>query len=299
MQVLAAMRAPLILPLLLAACSAGVPDRSAESNAAVGEGSEPAPVPSASSAVTDVPPPADALPTEDAGNFAAPTPSASPLEEGPEQSPQAAAALVRQYYRLIGTDHADAAWGMWDNDGRASGQSRDAFVQGFARYSRLIAEVGRPGRVEAGAGQRYVEIPVTLKGALQSGEPVTMKGIVALHRAGPVDGATPEQRRWRIVRADIGPGPIEPTATASASASPTPAEARYRCDDGVQLTVRFDRTDDSADVELGGELLGKLEGQKAASGIWYKRGETELRGKGEEATVTRPGAAELHCSMKG
>lgn len=293
----------LALPLVLAACSsAGEPDRSPESNVAVEAGSAPSPVPSASSAVEDVPPPADALPSPEPAGSAIPADNASDaalLEDGPEQSPQAAAQVVRLYYRLIGRGDYAGAWRLWEDGGRASGLGEAEFARGFDRYARYDAAVGRPGRVESGAGQRYVEVPVAITGATKSGEPVALNGTVVLHRAGPIDGATAEQRRWHIARAELKPRPAE---TAEREVEPTPAPtlvALYRCGDGTLMRVRFDREHDTADVELGGSLLGVLDGQRPASGIWYKRGDTELRGKGDEATIVRPGAPELRCSAQG
>lgn len=301
------MRPILILPLLLAACSsAGDADRSPERNVAATEGSAPEPVPSVSPAVDGLAPPADAAPAANASAGSAAGIGAAALAEGPEQGPAAAADVVRRYYSLIGRGEAAAAWGLWDNGGRASGMGRAAFARSFARYARLDADVGEAGRIEAGAGQRHVTVPVALSGKLKTGEAVAMQGTVLLHRAGPIDGATAEQRRWRIARVDIKPRPAE---SATPSASPTPSTtpsaaaadapvARYRCTDGSLMLVRFDRARDTADVELGGELLGLLDGQRPASGIWYKRGETELRGKGDEATLTRASASELRCTVQ-
>lgn len=295
----------LACPLFLAACSsAGEPDRSPESNVTVEAGSVPGPVPSASSAVDDVPPPADALPSPEPAGSATPANEAAAAtlaEDGYEESAEAAAQIVQRYYRLIGRGDFAGAWRQWDDGGRASGMSEAEFARSFDRFARYDAAVGRPGRIESGAGQRYVEVPVAITGATRSGEPLALNGTVVMHRAGPIDGATAEQRRWRIARAEMKPRPAE-TAARDGEPTPTPAPtlvALYRCGDGTLMRVRFDRQRDTADVELGGSLLGELDGQRPASGIWYKRGDTELRGKGGEATIVRPGAPELRCSAQG
>lgn len=299
------MRTILIPLLMLAACSpADDPERSPEGNLTAEAGSVPMPVPAVSPAVDDLAPPADALPTVSGGNDATETPFATPSPDGPEQSAVAAAELVRRYFRLIRTGDAAAAWTLWDDGGRASGLGRAEFARGFERFARYDAAIGRPGPIEGGAGQRYVEVPVAITGALKTGEPVALRGKVVLHRAGPIDGATAEQRSWRIARIDLPPRPTEstrpePTPTPPGTATPVAdTVARYRCGNGALMLVRFDRARDTADVELGGELLGVLDGQRPASGIWYKRGETELRGKGEEATISRPGAPELRCIVE-
>ena len=294
---MASMRNLWMFPLTLAACSASPPERSPESDAAVERGSAPAPVPTTSSAVADVPPPVDALPrATTALTPAAPATTANSLEEGPEQSADAARRLVRRYYALIGRGDYAGAYALWDDRGRAAGMTQAAFAQSFARYARYEAAVGRPGRIEAGAGQRYVTVPVTLTGTSGSGEPFARRGAVVLHRAGPIDGATAEQRRWRIARIDAAGAPVDatPVTTPSPTASPI-RTARYRCGDGSLMLVRFDQARDAADVELGGSLLGTLEGQRPAPGIWYSRGDIALRGKGDEATLSRPDTPELSC----
>lgn len=76
----------------------------------------------------------------------------------------------------------------------------------FTRYARYHAVVGAPGRIDAGAGQRYIEVPVTLTGTLRSGAAFREKAVVVLHRAGDIDGATAEQKSWRIERIDGSQG---------------------------------------------------------------------------------------------
>ncbi|WP_108500611.1 MliC family protein [Paracoccus indicus] len=76
----------------------------------------------------------------------------------------------------------------------------------------------------------------------------------------------------------------------------TVTAARYRCDDGRDLAVRY--------VEAGANSLAiiPLEGEEvvfvnvvAASGARYVSGMWEWWAKGEEATLTRVDAAETTC----
>eukprot|EP01035_Chromulina_nebulosa_P014626 gene14626-19352_t len=83
-------------------------------------------------------------------------------------SAQGAADVVQTYYALLGEGRYREAHALWDDDGRASGMSVDAFVASFARYSEYHAQIGAPGRVDAGAGQRYVTVPVVLYGRLKA-----------------------------------------------------------------------------------------------------------------------------------
>jgi hypothetical protein len=78
--------------------------------------------------------------------------------------------------------------------------------------------------------------------------------------------------------------------------APKAANVRYRCMDGSKLAVRFDYPAGTAAVSRDGQALGVLVGQKPASGIWYKTGPVELRGKGDAATFTRPGQPPIACT---
>jgi membrane-bound inhibitor of C-type lysozyme len=157
-------------------------------------------------------------------------------------------------------------------------------------------ELGAPGEIEAGAGQRYVTVPVQVYGRLRQGaRPFNMRGSVTLHRVGDVDGASADQRRWRIRSADIKPRPGEATPT------PTPTEdnrstARYRCMDGSRLVARFDPDNDRVAVSRGGKALATLKGQRVASGILYAAGGYELRGKGRDISFTAPGLPPIACT---
>lgn len=114
-------------------------------------------------------------------------------------SAQGAGDVVQTYYALLGEGRYREAYALWDDDGRASGMSADAFVASFVRYSEYHAQVGAPGRVDAGAGQRYVTVPVVIYGRLKAGAaPYHASGTVTLHRVGDIDGASDAQRRWHL-----------------------------------------------------------------------------------------------------
>ena len=121
--------------VLLAACSRE-PDQDAVSNAAAN--------------MVRVPPAAPARP-------------AAPADAIDPRSPEAAVAVLTDYFRLIGEKKYVAAHGLWSADELSDG----AFAARFARYLTYRAEIGRPGRIEAAAGSLYVEIPVTVTGTLQ------------------------------------------------------------------------------------------------------------------------------------
>ncbi|MCZ4244653.1 MliC family protein [Pedobacter punctiformis] len=57
-------------------------------------------------------------------------------------------------------------------------------------------------------------------------------------------------------------------------------------EDGSKLGMAFNNSKNTATVLLNGEEI-ELEGQKAASGIWYKNDHYELRGKGRDLELTK------------
>lgn len=219
-----------------------------------------------------------------------PTAQVDALEPSEAESTRGAAAVVQNYYALIEARKYRQAWRMWDRDGAASGMSAAAFADSFAKYRDYRAEVGAPGRIDAGAGQRYVTVPVKVTGTLRSGAPFAMEGPVMLHRTGDIDGATEAQRRWRIFETGVRPRP----ATA-ASATPDRLATRYRCIDGRRLRIVFDKTRDLATLIVGEQQV-KLAAKRTASGIRYAGEGHELRGTSDAATLTRPDNPPLPCT---
>lgn len=114
-------------------------------------------------------------------------------------SAQGAANVVQTYYALVESGRYAQAWALWSDGGKASGGDAQAFAARFAPYSEYHANIGAPGQIEAGAGQRYVTVPVQVYGRMKAtGKPFHQLGEVTLHRTGDIDGATPEQRSWHI-----------------------------------------------------------------------------------------------------
>lgn len=198
------MRIFLIVPVLaLAACSQPAPvnNRAADINAA------------ADRAQADVD-------TYAANNMAAPlTPAepgqpggladdGTPVSEAPfaPDSAQGAANVVQTYYALIGEGKYREARTLWGDKGAESGLSADAFAASFAKYSEYHANIGAPGRIDAGAGQRYVTVPVQAYARLKDGTAAYWIGSIVLHRA-DIDGATAEDKTWRIKSIDLKPAP--------------------------------------------------------------------------------------------
>jgi hypothetical protein len=145
----------------------------------------------------------------------------TPVSEAPftPDSAQGAANVVQTYYALIEAGKYRDAWALWDNGGQDSGQSADAFAASFAKYADYHAQIGAPGRIDAGAGQRYVTVPVQVYGKLRAGGKFTTLGSVTLHRAGDIDGATDAQKSWHLHSVDLQKGDSKSVARDPAAAS--------------------------------------------------------------------------------
>jgi hypothetical protein len=145
---------------------------------------------------------ADAAPASDAVQGIAvgeQNPAAgNPVEPGPGDAVQ----LVRDYYAAIAARDYDRAYALWSQQGAASGQGPQQFANGFADTSEVSVQIGTPGAEDAGAGQRYIEIPVTVTAIHADGSRHSYAGSYALHRT-VVDGASAEQRAWRISSARL------------------------------------------------------------------------------------------------
>ncbi|NLG61612.1 MAG: hypothetical protein GX539_05160, partial [Candidatus Cloacimonetes bacterium] len=119
-------------------------------------------------------------------------------------SPQEAAEVIRQYYAAIAAGDFARAYRLWSNNGGASGQTLQEFARGFAGTASVEADIGAPGDVEGAAGSVYVKVPVVVRAVTTDGERQRFEGTYTLRRSN-VDGATEEQRAWRIYDADISP----------------------------------------------------------------------------------------------
>ena len=152
----------------------------------------------------------------------------TPISEAPfaPDSAQGAANVVQTYYALIEGGKYRQAWALWGNGGKASGMSADAFARSFGKYSEYHANIGAPGRIDAGTGQRFVSVPVQIYGRMKdSGAPFNMRGDVTLHRTADIDGATAEQKTWRISATNIKPSASDSSAPKSLPADEAPAGA--------------------------------------------------------------------------
>ncbi len=120
----------------------------------------------------------------------------------PEPGLEEAAAVIRTYYAAINALDYPRAYALWSDGGRSSGQSPEAFAAGFADTTAVLVDIGAPGNVDAGAGSRFIEVPVTLDARQRDGSSRRFSGTYVLRRA-VVDGASDVQRSWRIASAEL------------------------------------------------------------------------------------------------
>ena len=218
----------LLTALLLSAC--GNRDADSAKQGAVNENGLPAPArstgsvtgmpdkpgPGTAGAVTGEPPPETPIEVDGALD-----PSANPetgllpggvdseavddsgqQQAAAEPTPEDAAAVVRDYYDSINSRSYARAYSLWSDNGRSSGQSPQQFADGFAGTASVAVEVQTPGAVDAAAGSRYIEVPVAISATQNDGSVRKYVGAYVLRRA-VVDGASAEQRAWRIGSADL------------------------------------------------------------------------------------------------
>ena len=112
------------------------------------------------------------------------------------------AEVVRRYYASIQSHRYDDAYAIWSDSGKASGQTPTSFAAGFGQTTSVRVTIGDSVHVEAAAGSQYATVPVTVDATLRSGERQHFAGSYTLRRS-LVDGASPEQREWRIYSADL------------------------------------------------------------------------------------------------
>ncbi|GAA0668338.1 hypothetical protein FHT00_000288 [Sphingomonas insulae] len=146
---------------------------------------------------------------------AAPTPSAT-ATRGPTGMPMAApisddatpAHVVQRYTDALAARRYAEAWALWDENGKASGMTEAAFAGSFGKYATYKATIGTPFDEDAGAGQRYITVPVVVTGTLASGGPFRLEGSVILHKAADgIESDDPHAHAWRIRSSEMKPRP--------------------------------------------------------------------------------------------
>ena len=76
------------------------------------------------------------------------------------------------------------------------------------------------------------------------------------------------------------------TLGATPGSPPPRVSAVFACEDGSSVSVLFDNVADRAELSFADGRTATLAGQRPASGMWYAGGGYELRGKGDDVTIT-------------
>lgn len=128
--------------------------------------------------------------------------AASSLTENDAPSATEARQVVVDYYDAINARDYRKAYGLWSEDGAASGQSFEHFSGGYDNTESVDATVGEAADEEGAAGSRYINVPVELQSRLYNGTTRIYKGRFTL-RAVVADGATEAQQHWHLASAEM------------------------------------------------------------------------------------------------
>ncbi len=154
--------------------------------------------PAASPAAT----PSDAHPQPAQPESPSPEPAKSPLPPD-AQGVRDAIAVVQAYYDAIAARDYRKAYEYWSGKGAASNQTFEEFRAGFDNTASVrIDTSGEPGDFEGAAGSQYVNLPLRIYATTKDGREQRFWGEYVLRRS-MVDGATEEQRQWRLYSAQI------------------------------------------------------------------------------------------------
>jgi len=124
-------------------------------------------------------------------------------------NPETAVAVIVDYYRAIAAHDYERAYRLWGTGG-PPGQTLESFTKGFADTASVTVAAGTPSRIDAAAGSRYIDIPVTVTAKTTAGQTQRFTGTYILRRS-VVDGATPSQRAWHLYRASLKAAPRRPS----------------------------------------------------------------------------------------
>jgi hypothetical protein len=121
----------------------------------------------------------------------------------PYQEPtvQDAVALLEGYFADLDAGRYARAYAAWRTG--SNPQTEADFKAGYAHTTSVAANIGEPGAIDAGAGQRYIEIPVSIFATLDGGTVQHFEGSYVLHHTANIPGATVEQLTWHISTATV------------------------------------------------------------------------------------------------
>lgn len=189
----------------------------------------PSPLPSATTVVPPLVSPV-ATPAADADGEV-PVITVPPLTPEAERSIKGARNVLLSWARAIETKHFDQAWALHGEEDKRHVSKAD-FARNFTGMDKITVAIP-DGTMEGAAGSSFYTVQTTITATAANGRPVRMEGPVVLRRVNDVPGATPQQLRWHVDRADLTV--IAPTPAA-------PEEARQRAPQRPASTAPAQRT---------------------------------------------------------
>ncbi|MFZ0543887.1 MAG: hypothetical protein WAM60_00520 [Candidatus Promineifilaceae bacterium] len=112
--------------------------------------------------------------------------------------------VIRSYFNAVNRHEYVRAYDYWEN--QAVLGPLDDFIAGYEDTVSVQLLTGTETG-DAGAGQRYSQVPVVLMVETADGEMQTFSGCYTLHLASPAIQATPPFQPWGIQSADIQQAP--------------------------------------------------------------------------------------------
>ena len=203
---------PLLALALLALLGIGCAARTSSAPAALGSQSTPAGAGTSGAQATAPAPPTTTQPTAQ-GTAAGPVPPAGPAIATPGMADVGAARylddrsgpveVVRSYFNAINRQEYDRAYSYWEP---AAADSQlppyPAFKQGYADTESVTVTTGAETG-DAGAGQLYYSVPVTLRAQTAGGGLQTFAGCYRLHLSQPAIQDAPPYHPLAIISASI------------------------------------------------------------------------------------------------
>jgi hypothetical protein len=135
---------------------------------------------------------------------AAVAPRQPPATSGPsaDDDERRALSVLQGYYDAINERDYRRAYTAWGPAGPSTGQTFEAFRQGFSRTARVTLAMGTTGPIEGAAGSRYIEVPVTIMAIQRDSTVQRFHGSYTLRRS-VVTGASDAEQRWHLYRATL------------------------------------------------------------------------------------------------
>ena len=154
-----------------------------------------------------------------------------PLTPEAERSIKGARNVLLSWARAIETKQFDQAWALHGDEDKRHVSKAD-FARNFTGLDKITIAIPS-GMMEGAAGSSFYTVQTTVTATGANGRPVRMEGPVVLRRVNDVPGATAQQLRWHVDRADL---------TVIPPAAPAPEETRQQASQRPAASAPIQRT---------------------------------------------------------